>query len=143
MCKRTLAIVFGLGFLAAGVMGAFHVGVQPYSGPPLAIKIGQGDLLGMFHVNLTHTIINAIFGIFGVAAVVKGKEAAKFYAQVVGVVFVILAVMGAMPWGFSQTIFGLLPIEGNDIWLHTAIGVIACFAGFSEKPANVEAVTCS
>jgi len=142
MCSRTFSIIFALGFLAAGFMGAFHISVGPYDGPALTLTTGQGNLLGMFHVNLFHTVVNFLFGAMGIAACVKGADCSRFYAKLVGIVFVVLAILGAIPVTAIQTFFGLFPVEGNDIWLHTAMGVIACFVGFEERQSKTQA-TCS
>jgi len=54
-----------------------------------------------------------------------GFDASKVYARSVAVIYALFAIMGLIP--HLDTVFGLIPIHGNDTWLH---GLIACVSAF-------------
>ena len=37
------------------------------------------------------------------------------------------------PIPFTGTTFGLVPIDGNDIWLHAGLAVVTAYFGFVTK----------
>lgn len=43
----------------------------------------------------------------------------------------ILAVMGLVP-GLDTT-FGLIPLFGNDVWLHALTGIVGLITGFTAR----------
>jgi hypothetical protein len=49
------------------------------------------------------------------------------YAKGAGAIYVVLAVLGFV----APTTFGLIPIGGNDIWLHAFLGVVLLAVGFT------------
>jgi hypothetical protein len=51
-------------------------------------------------------------------------------------IYLALAVIGIV----APTTFGLIPIGGNDVFLHTALGVLLVWAGFMAK-AETSAAT--
>ena len=46
------------------------------------------------------------------------------------VAYIALAAMGSFSFGDMKYTFGLIPIEGNDVWLHALIGVVAAIFGW-------------
>jgi len=137
MNSRIFVLVLGIVFLLVGVLGFVGPFVAPYSGPKLIVEKSQGDLLSLFPVNVLHDGVHILFGILGIAAFAAGEKGGRIFAQVVGVVYVALAVLGAVPLDLIRTVFGLIPIHDNDIWLHAVIGVVACYVGFA-MPVGVE-----
>ena len=61
---------------------------------------------------------------------------ARAYCRFVAVVYALLAVVGLIPQ--LDTVFGLIPIHGHDVWLHAAIALVAAYFGFA---GPVERVT--
>ena len=49
--------------------------------------------------------------------------------QLLAVAYALLAVLGVLP--ATQTTFGLIPIYGNDVWLHALIALAAGVIGFT------------
>jgi hypothetical protein len=43
----------------------------------------------------------------------------------------LLAILGLIPVAGIQYTFGLIPIEGHDVWLHALIAVAAAYFGFA------------
>jgi hypothetical protein len=56
--------------------------------------------------------------------------AAKTYCQAGGAIYILLAVLGFI----APTTFGLIPIGGNDIWLHALLGIVLAAVGFTARP---------
>lgn len=129
MVKR-IALVFGIVFLLVGILGLVSSGGMEMGADP-----APGMLLGMFGVNLLHNIVHLLFGVWGLVAS-RSFAGAKMYAQTVGVIYIVLAVLGFV----SPTGFGLIPIGGNDIWLHAVIGIVLAGVGFTAKDTAAPAV---
>jgi hypothetical protein len=92
-------------------------------------------ILGLFPVNLLHNIVHLLFGVWGLAAA-RSFQGAKSYATIAGVLYVLLAILGFI----IPTTFGLIPIGGNDIWLHALLGIVLLAAGATARPATTAAV---
>jgi len=120
---RRVAMVFGIVFLLVGILGLVSPGGMSMAADPTPAMI-----LGLFPVNLLHNIFHLAFGVWGLVAA-RSFAGAKMYAQVGGVVYIVLAICGLV----FPTTFGLLPNHGNDVWLHAVIGVVLAGAGFAAK----------
>ena len=125
MSTRTAALVFGLVFAVIGVLG-FMPAPPPPDAPPLALAHGHGLVLGLFPVNTLHNVVHLLFALLGIAAWAGGW--ARTYFQVLAVSYAVLTVMGLIP--ATQTTFGLIPLWGNDVFLHGAVAVAAAYFGF-------------
>jgi hypothetical protein len=135
MSTRTFALVFGIVFLLAGASG-FVPGLLhpvPADAPPLSVATGYGLILGLLPVNLLHNLVHLLFGILGIVAF-AGVFAPRVYAQIVAVAYGLLVVLGLIP--ATNTLFGLVPIYGNDVWLHLVLGVVAAYFGFMTPAAE-------
>ena len=129
MSTRTFALVFGIVFLLAGASG-FVPGLLhpvPAGAPPLTVGAGYGLVMGLLPVNLLHNLVHVLFGILGVVAF-AGFFPPRVYAQIVAVAYGLLVVLGLLP--ATNTLFGLVPIYGNDVLLHLVLGVVAAYFGF-------------
>ena len=135
MSTRTFALVFGIVFLLAGVSGFIPGLLQPVhaDAPPLTVNSGYGLVLGLLPVNLLHNLVHLLFGALGIAAF-AGWFAPRLYAQIVAVSYGLLVILGLLP--ATNTLFGLVPIYGSDVWLHLVLGAIAAYFGF-RSPAVV------
>jgi len=136
MSIRSFALVFGIVFLLAGASG-FIPGLLhpvPANAPPLTVTMGYGFVMGLLPVNVLHNLVHVLFGILGVVAY-GGLFAPRTYAQIVALAYGLLAVMGLA--SATNTLFGLVPIYGNDVWLHLVLGAVAAYFGFmaSAEPA--------
>jgi hypothetical protein len=64
---QTLALVFGIAFLGAGVLG-FIPGITTNLGDiAFAGKDSPSELLGIFQVSILHNIVHLLFGVAGIA----------------------------------------------------------------------------
>jgi len=135
MSTRYFALIYGIVFLVIGIAGFIPaLKTPPQPGVDLAVDMGFGRLLGIFPVNVLHNIVHLLFGIWGVAAY-RSFSRARLYARAVAVVYAVLAVLGFFP--VVNTLFGLVPLYGNDIWLHIVLAAIAVYFGFF-APAPAE-----
>jgi len=134
MSTRYFALIFGIVFLLAGVSG-FIPGMLhpvPADAPPLTVPMGYGLVLGLLPVNLLHNLVHVLFGILGLVAF-GGLFAPRLYAQIVAVSYGLPVILGLLP--ATNTLFGLVPIYGNDVWLHLVIGAVAAYFGFMAPAA--------
>ena len=133
MNLRTLARVFGIVFIVVGILG-FVPGITRMHEDAAAEGLsvggpGHGMLLGLFHVNVLHNLVHILFGVGGIVAS-RTFPAARGYARIVAVAYALLAIMGLVSAMNMWRTFGLIPIEGNDVWLHALIAVAAAIIGF-------------
>lgn len=128
MKTRTFALVMGLAFLAVGILGFVpRLVVMPADQPALRVEIAHGLLFGLFPVNAIHNLVHLAFGIWGVV-VWRDFAASRTYARSVAVIYAALAVLGLIP--VLNTLFGLVPLHGHDIWLHAVIAAASAYFGF-------------
>jgi len=131
MNNRNFALILGIAFTLVAILGFLHVGTFPmHTHPSVTVQTGEGKLLGMFPVNVLHNLVHLLFGVFGILAFLGGIRPSIVFNRVVCVAYLLLAILGMLPNGMFQTTFGLIPIQGNDIWLHALIGLAAGFFGF-------------
>ncbi|HLL59320.1 MAG TPA: DUF4383 domain-containing protein [Allosphingosinicella sp.] len=132
MSTRTFALIFGIAFLAIGISGFIPgLSTPPHAGhPDLAVDSFYGQALGLFPVNILHNIVHMLFGIWGLLAY-KSLGASKGYAKSVAIAYAVLTVAGFVPG--LNTMFGLVPLFGNDIWLHALLAAVAAYFGWMHR----------
>ena len=132
MSTRTFALIFGIVFLIVGA-GGFIPGLNmmDHSGHPadadVTLRSFFGYELGLFPVNVLHNIVHLLFGVWGLLAY-KSLAGSKSYAKGVAIIYAVLTVAGLIPG--LNTLFGLVPIYGNDVWLHALLAIVAAYFGF-------------
>jgi hypothetical protein len=117
---RTVAVVFGAIYVIAGLAG---------------FVIAQDDMIfGLFEVNALHNIVHILLGailLYGATS----TSAAIMTLRGVGAVLLVLGILGIpIPDGFD-----IVPLGGNDIWLHLVTGAILLAAGFMSESAEPRA----
>ena len=115
------ALIFGIVFLLVGILGLIVDGGMAMDADPET----AGKLLGLFPVNLLHNFVHLAFGVWGIAAS-RGFNASRTYGRVGAAVYGLLVVLAFV----SPSMFGLVPIGGNDIWLHAVLGSGLAYIGF-------------
>jgi hypothetical protein len=133
MSLKTFSLLFGIVFLAIGVLGFVPGFVQPHENPAVRVDGGLGLLFGLFPVNWLHNVVHIVFGLWGLAAA-RSPGAGRVYAKSVAVIYALLTLMGLLP--FLNTTFGLVPIYGNDIWLHALLAAVAAYFGFAYRSSE-------
>ena len=129
---RTFALVFGIAYLGAGLLGLMPgmLTPPPADAPPVRFDVMNGMLLGLFHVNMLHTIVHLAIGAWGLAAYM-GWSQPRVYARSLAVLYGVLGVLGLIPG--LDTLFGLVPLHGHDVWLHLGTAAIAAYFGFRSE----------
>ena len=132
MSTRTFAMVWGILFLVIFASGVIPGMLQPPApgDPNLAVEDMHGRALGLFPVNILHDGVHLIFGLWGLIAS-RSWDGAKTYARITAVVYAMFVVMGLVP-GLNTT-FGLVPLHGNDVWLHLVLAAGAAYFGFMHR----------
>ena len=140
MRSVTFAMFVGIAFLSAGVLGLAPAALMapPAGAPPLQVNVLHGYVLGLFPVNVVHSVAHLAIGAWGLAAW-RDLANPQTFARAIAIGYGLLAVLGLIP--ATSTLFGLMPIHGNDVYLHGAVGAIAVYFGWHaevERRARVE-----
>jgi uncharacterized protein DUF4383 len=122
---QKLAGVFGVIFIVVALLGFITPG-----GMAMATAADTGLVLGLFPVNLLHNIVHLLFGIWGLAAA-RSWGGSKSYFTIAGAIYAVLTCVGFL----SPSGFGLVPLGGNDIWLHAVLAIAMLGIGLTAKPA--------
>ncbi|MHB8597891.1 MAG: DUF4383 domain-containing protein [Ktedonobacteraceae bacterium] len=121
--NKTVALLVGIVFILIGILG-YIPGLVP-----------NGALLGIFDVNALHSAVHILFGVLGVAGALTGT--ARLYNRVVGVVYLLLAVLGFIPaLFFNGLLLGLVSINTADNLLHLVIGAVLVIVGFAIQTSH-------
>jgi hypothetical protein len=120
---QNLTLVFGVVFLAVGILGFIpgittHYGDMSFAGSDSGAK-----LLGLFQVSILHNIVHLLFGIAGLLAY-RAFDSSRIYMLGGGVIYLALFVLGL--FGGADWI----PANNADDWLHLALGVSMVSIGY-------------
>ena len=133
------ALIIGIIFVLIGVMGYIPGLVKEPTATPdvagLSFTIGYGYLLGLFPINVLHNVVHLLVGLLGIVASVS-LGSARLYSGALALFYGLLTVMGLIP--ATQSTLGLIPIFGNDVWLHGLTAAIAVYFGFIATPDLLE-----
>src|SRR5690242_1548224 len=137
MTSRYFAIVAGVVYTIVGVLGFLPGIVQaPMPDmPTMSVNTGYGLLLGLFPINVLHNLVHLAVGIAGLLCYRSGRSA-KTFSRVLAIFYGLLTIMGL--FAGLNTVFGLVPIFGNDVWLHAVTALIAIYFGWF-APADIGA----
>ena len=112
---QTLTLLFGIVFLAVGILGFIpgvttHYGDLSFAGDDSASK-----LLGIFQVSVLHNIVHGLFGLAGLALAAT-PSGARTYLIGGGAIYLALFVIGIVGGG------DWIPVDDADNWLHLLFG---------------------
>ena len=117
-----IAVVFGVVFVAVGVLG-FVPAVVP-----------DGKLLGLFEVNTLHNVVHLATGLIAIVVGMNGDGASRSFFRIFGVIYALVAVLGVV-YG-EQPLLGFVANNYADVGLHAVIAVVALYLGFAVRPAT-------
>ncbi|HEX7052520.1 MAG TPA: DUF4383 domain-containing protein [Burkholderiales bacterium] len=132
MKATTFALIAGALYLALGLLGLVPATLvpPPRDAPPTAFASLYGYLLGLFPVNVLHSALHIGVGFWGLCAW-RRKCSAVAFARALAALFAALALLGTLPG--ANTLFGMMPIHGNDVWLHGATALAAFYFGWRAR----------
>ena len=131
---RGIATVFGAVYVLVGLAG--FVPALVTGSPPPDMPSADGNLLGIFPINMVHNLVHIVIG----AALLYGATAtpaAIMVSRVVGVVYAAVALLGLV----APDTFGLMPIGGADILLHAFTALVLLYIGFAANPEDARPTT--
>ena len=139
MTARTFALILGIAYLGAGLLGLMPgmLTPPPADAPAMRFDVMNGMLLGLFHVNMLLTLVYLMIGAWGLGAYM-GWFQPKVYARSVALLYGVLGVIGLVPG--LNTLFGLMPLHGNDVLLHLATAAAAGYFGWREETGERRAM---
>jgi hypothetical protein len=118
---KAAAIIFGVVFLAVGVLGFVPACTTDMNGMPM--------LLGIFHVNAFHNYVHLASGVVFLLCGMAGVGPARTFFKIFGLVYAAVAVLGFMnPAG---PLFGMMSNNPADTWLHVVLAAAMLFLGFA------------
>lgn len=112
---KPLTTILGLVFVIMGIAGFF-------TGSPLLV----------FQVDTLQNVIHLLSGLIALYCVNSGYNMARSYLMLFGLIYGLVAVIG---WVQGNTVLGLISVNMEDNWLHTAIAVASLVVGFGSKRA--------
>lgn len=129
MTARAFALAIGIVFLAIGVLGFIPplVTPAPEQAPDVSFTYYYGYLFGFLPVNYFANLAHMAMGAWGITAS-RSAGGSRAYAKTIAVVSGALAIVGLVP--VLNTIFGLVPVYGMDVWLHAIAAIAAAFFGW-------------
>jgi len=126
---KTAAILFGIVFLAVGILGFVPAVTTDMNGMPM--------LLGIFHVNAAHNYVHLASGAIFLICGFAGAGPSRTFFKIFGIVYAIVAVLGFM--NGDKPLLGLISNNMADVWLHVGFAVVMLLIGFVVKDSAATA----
>jgi hypothetical protein len=138
----TFALFIGFAYLSLGLLGLVPGTLEPppADAPEITVTTLHGYLFGVFAVNVLHSIVHAAIGAVGLFTwrsdhLGNGLRAPKLFARGLATLTGALALLGVTP--SMNSLFGLVPLHGHDVWLHAATAALAAYFGWrTESEVN-------
>ena len=119
MAKK-LAMVFGAVFVIVGLLGFI----------PNPIVGAEGAL---FETDLMHNLVHLLFGVILLVVAFKNEAASALWLMILGIVYLILAVLGFLMIPEEGELLGLVHMNHADHWLHVGLAVLLIGGSFLSK----------
>ena len=114
MNARIVSLLFGVIFVAVGILGFTPNGLVAYD--------------GIFAVNAVHNLVHILTGIVFLVAVIKYQGYEGRVLKIVGAAYVAVTIIGFLTSG--NMMLGIIHINEADRWLHLGLAVAILGAGF-------------
>lgn len=131
MTAKTAALVFGVVFIAVGLLG--------FIDNPI---IGDADNV-IFHADTTHNMVHIVSGVLFVLVALAAPAAASGFMIVFGLVYLLIGILGLTAIGSDgmTKVLGFLHVNGNDNYLHLVLGIVIALTGFMTRRARAPRTT--
>lgn len=130
MSTRRFASLLGALLLAGALLGFVPVFLSPGADiHPLSADTPHDQLFGLFPVNAADNVVHALLGLWGLAAA-RSERVAILFARAMTAILAALTLGGFVPAAGD-----VLPLYGNDIWLHALLTLAAGYFGWVHHPA--------
>jgi hypothetical protein len=135
MVLRKWTMFLGVAFLGVGILGFVPalVTAPAHYEPLLGIHAAHGRLFGIFPVNVVHNLVHIAFGIWALAAS-RDMGHARVFNKANAIIYGLLAIAGLVPG--LNTMFGLVPLYGHDVWLHALIAFATGYFAWVWEPGG-------
>ena len=91
---------------------------------PLSADTPHDQLFALFPVNAADNVVHGLLGLWGLAAA-RSARAAILFARAMTGIFALLTLGGFVPAAGD-----ILPLYGNDIWLHALLAAVSAWFGW-------------
>ena len=131
MNTRTASLIFGIIFLAIGLLG--------FIPNPL---VGD-DHNAIFHTDSVHNMVHVASGALFLLVALAAPARAGAFLKIFGLVYLALGIYGFVVIGDSgmTTLLGFLPVNGADNYLHIGLGLLIFLAGLGRNVYPTRAAT--
>ena len=132
---QQIAMIFGIVFLAAGILGFVPGITTNYDDLSFAGADSDAKLIGHFQISVLHNIVHALFGIAGLA-MARTYESARTYLLGSGIIYVVLVIYGIL-FGGDDGDANFVPVNDWDTYfLHVvlAVGLLASWYFTAREP---------
>lgn len=127
---QTLALLFGIAFLGAGILGFIPGITQDLGDIKFAGNDSPAELLGIFQVSILHNVVHLLFGVAGIA-LARTHEGSRAFLLYGGIIYLVLFLYGLLVDKDSDGNF--VPINTADSWLHLVLGAGLLVSWFISK----------
>lgn len=114
---KTFALVFGIAYVVVALA---------------EVLFSRGVSGGLLFFTPVHNAVHWLTGVLGLIAYKSGMAMAKLYAQVFGVVFLLVFILGVATPDFLATVLGY-PVNLVYNVVHLVTGLAGIYAGFIYK----------
>jgi hypothetical protein len=125
---QTLTLLFGIVFLAVGILGFIPGITTNYDDLSFAGSDSSAELIGVFQTSVLHNLVHVVFGIAGLA-LARTHQGASTYLLGGGIIYAALFIYGLFVSGREDANF--VPMNGADDVLHLILAVTLLGAWFA------------
>ena len=120
---KSAAILFGIVFLAVGILGFVPGVTTDVNGMPM--------LLGIFHVNTAHNFVHIASGVVFLLCGMAGAGPSRMFFKIFGLVYALVAVLGFMKG--NDYLLGYISNNTATTWLHVVLALSMLWLGFGTR----------
>ena len=119
MNTKTAAIIFGIAFIAVGLLG--------FVSNPI---IGEADN-AIFHADSLHNTVHIVSGVLFLIVAFGMPAYTAAFLKIFGIIYFLLGVIGLINIGTEGMgkLLGFLHVNGPDNFLHIGLGLVIFLAG--------------